>query len=420
MGQESCESSTGTVGKGFSPLAGVRVLDFSKILAGPLCTQYLADLGADVMKVEPPSGDDTRAWPPFEDGVGTIFLAVNRNKRAIAIDLRKPEGLALCHRLARDADVVVESFGPGVADRLGIGFEALRAINPRLVYASISGYGTQGPMKGEKGYDLIAQAFTGMLALTGQPGGEAARSPFSPVDQATGYHAVIGIMAALMQRERTGAGIKIEASLFDSAVGFLGYFLQSYWQRGVEPERPGSGHESLCPYQAFETADKPIILGVANDSLWQAFCRLAEEPALAEDPRFATGANRVANRATIVPLVATILKGRTSAEWLAQLAEHGIPSSPVNSLGELSRHPHTEASGMILHDDEFRAVATPLRADGRRFDLKRRPPRIGEHSREILADAGFDTAAAEQLISDGAVTALSSHPSPPSEKRRVS
>lgn len=420
MGQEACESSVSTDGKGFSPLAGIRVLDFSKILAGPLCTQYLADLGADVTKVEPPGGDDTRAWPPFDDGVGTIFLAVNRNKRAIAVDLRKPEGLALCHRLARDADVVVESFGPGVADRLGIGFEALGAINPRLVYASISGYGTQGPMKGEKGYDLIAQAFTGMLALTGQPGGEAARSPFSPVDQATGYHAVIGIMGALMHRDRTGAGIKIEASLFDSAVGFLGYFLQSYWQRGVEPERPGSGHESLCPYQAFETADKPIILGVANDSLWQAFCRLADQPALAEDPRFATGADRVANRETIVPLVAAILKGRTRAEWLAQLAAHGIPSSPVNSLGELSRHPHTEASGMILHDDEFRAVATPLRAGGRRLDLRRRPPRIGEHSREILAEAGFDTAAAEQLISDGAVTALSTHPSPPSEKRRVS
>ena len=419
MGQEAYESSGDAVGNGFSPLADIRVLDLSKILAGPLCTQYLADLGADVIKVEPASGDDTRVWPPFEDGVGTIFLAVNRNKRGIAIDLRKPEGLALCHRLARDADVVVESFGPGVAERLGIGFEALCAINPRLVYASISGYGTQGPMKGEKGYDLIAQAFTGMLALTGQPGGEAARSPFSPVDQATGYHAVIGIMAALMQRERTGAGIKMEVSLFDSAVGLLGYFLQSYWQRGVEPERPGSGHESLCPYQAFETADKPIILGVANDSLWQAFCRLAGEPALAKDPRFATGADRVANRATIVPLVANILRHRTRSEWLAQLAEHGIPSSPLNSLGELSRHPHTEASGMILHDDEFRAVAAPLRAGGRRLDLKRRPPRIGEHSREILAEAGFDTAAAEQLISDGVVTALSDRPSQSSDKRRV-
>ena len=418
---ESAQNShSDGLGGPLQPLVGTRVLDFSKILAGPLCTQYLADLGADVIKVEPPRGDDTRAWPPFEDGIGTIFLAVNRNKRAIAIDLRNPGGLALCHRLARDSDVVVESFGPGVADRLGIGFEALRAINPRLVYASISGYGTQGPMKGEKGYDLIAQAFTGMLALTGEPGGAPARSPFSPVDQATGYHAVIGIMAALMQRERTGAGMKIETSLFDSAVGFLGYFLQSYWQRGVEPERPGSGHESLCPYQAFDTADKPIILGVANDSLWQGFCNLAKEPALAEDPRFATGADRVANRATIVPLVAAILKRRPRAEWLAQLGEHGIPSSPVNSLGELSSHPHTEASGMILHDGEFRAVATPLRAAGRRLGLKRRPPRIGEHSREILAEAGFDAAATERLISDGAVTALPDKPSPPSAKRRVS
>lgn len=389
----------------FRPLAGIRVLDFSKILAGPLCTQYLADLGADVVKVEPPCGDDTREWPPFKGGVGAIFTAVNRNKRGIVLNLRDHAGLAIAHALVRDADVLVESFGPGVADRLGIGREQLSVINPRLVYASISGYGTQGPMKEGKGYDLIAQAFTGMLALTGEPGGPPARSPFSPVDQATGYHAVIGIMGALMQRDKTGTGAKIEASLFDSAVGLLGYFLQNYWLRGTEPERPGSGHESLCPYQAFETADAPIILGVANDGFWRAFCELAGEQALADDGRFTTNGDRVANRSVLIPIVAEILTTRSRAEWLAGLAVRNIPSSPVHTLGELSAHPHTEASGMVLRDKAFRTVASPLRANGDRLALRLRPPSLGEHSRNVLAELGYEASQIDALIADGVVGA---------------
>ena len=403
MEYEERQAPTGTKVGAFRPLAGVRVLDFSKILAGPLCTQYLADLGADVVKVEPPNGDDTRNWPPFNDGVGAIFTAVNRNKRGIVLNLRDPAGLAIAHALACDADVVVESFGPGAADRLGIGWDRLSAINPRLAYASISGYGTRGPMKEGKGYDLIAQAFTGMLALTGEPGGPPARSPFSPVDQATGYHAVIGIMGALMQRDRTGKGTKIEASLFDSAVGLLGYFLQNYWQRGSEPERPGSGHESLCPYQAFETADAPLILGIANDGFWRAFCELAGEPALAVDVRFTSNGDRVANRRILIPIVADILTRRSRAEWLADLAACNIPSSPVHTLGELSDHPHTEASGMVLRDGAFRTVASPLRANGERLALRLRPPALGEHSRAVLAELGYEANRIDALIADGVV-----------------
>ncbi len=391
------------VGSSFRPLEGVRVLDFSKILAGPLCTQYLADLGADVVKVEPLAGDDTRNWPPFENEVGAIFTAVNRNKRGIVVNLRKPSGLAVAHALAREADIVVESFGPGAADRLGIGWDHLSALNPRLVYASISGYGTQGPMKDGKGYDLIAQAFTGMLSLTGEPGGPPARSPFSPVDQATGYHAVIGIMGALIQRTRSGRGVKVEASLFDSAVGLLGYFLQNYWLRGTEPERPGSGHESLCPYQAFNTADAPIILGVANDGFWHAFCDLAGERALGDDPRFTTNGDRVAHRDVLVPIVANILARRSRAAWLADFATSGIPSSPVHTLGELSAHPQTEASGMVLHDGSFQTVASPLRVDGERLALRLRPPALGEHSRVVLAELGYDPEKIDALIADGVV-----------------
>ena len=379
------------------------MLDFSKVLAGPLCTQYLADLGADVIKVEPLTGDDTRDWPPFDGELGAIFTSVNRNKRGLTLDLKKPAGTAIAHRLAQEADVVVESFGPGVADRLGIGWSCLSGLNSRLVYASISGYGTRGPMKEGKGYDLIAQAFTGMLSLTGEPGGPAARSPFSPIDQATGYHAVIGIMGALMQRDRTGHGLKIEASLFDSAVGFLGYFLQNYWLRGTEPERPGSGHESLCPYQAFATADTPIILGIANDGFWSAFCDLAGETDLAQDPRFTTNGSRVANRAVLVPIVAGILARRCRADWLAALAARGIPSSPVHTLGELSAHPQLEASDMILRDGTFQTIASPLRADGQRPSLRLRPPGLGEHNRAVLAELGYDDEAIDALIADGVV-----------------
>ncbi len=389
---------------GFQPLAGIRVLDFTKVLAGPLCTQYLADLGADVIKVEPLAGDDTRGWPPFDNGVGAIFTAVNRNKRSLALDLKRPEGLAIAHRLVRDADVVIESFGPGVAQRLGIGWGSVARISPRIVYASISGYGTQGPMKEGKGYDLIAQAFTGMLSLTGEPGGPPARSPFSPIDQATGYHAVIGIMGGLMQRGRTGRGSRIEVSLFDSAVGFLGYFLQNYWLRGTEPERPGSGHESLCPYQAFATADAPIILGIANDGFWQAFCDLVGRPELAADPRFATNAARVTERAALLPIVAEILAGRTRAQWLAELDARNIPCSPVQNLGELSAHPHTEASGMVLHDGAFRTVATPLRANGERPALRSRPPMLGEHSRTVLGELGYEEHKIDELIATGIVS----------------
>ena len=392
----------------FQPLANIRVLDFSKVLAGPLCSQYLADMGAEVIKVEAPGGDDTRKWPPFEGDEGTVFLAVNRNKRSLALDLKTPAGLAICQRLAAAADVVIESYGPGVATRLGIGEPALRAVNPRLVYCSISGYGTRGPMQHGKGFDLIAQSFTGMLSITGEAGGPPVRSPFSPIDQGTGMNAVIGIMGALLQRGQSGLGHKIEVSLFDSAVGFLGYFLQSYWQRGTEPVRVGAGHESLCPYQVFEAQDKPFILGVANDALWRSFCEVAGVPALANDVRFASGASRVANRAETVATVAAIVRLRPRDAWLALLETHGIPCAPLHTLGELDKHPHTAASDMILHYQhrsgrDLKAVATPLRIDGQRPALFSAPPALGEHSCAVLRELGYDDALIAQWVAQGVV-----------------
>lgn len=391
----------------FAPLAGIRVLDFSKVLAGPQCAQYLGELGADVVKVEAArGGDDTRAWPPFEDGVGTVFLSANRNKRSVALDLKSEEGAAICRRLAARADVVVESFGPGVAARLGVDHESLSAINPRLVYCSISGFGSVGPMRQGKGYDVILQAFAGMLSITGEPGGAPMRSPFSPVDQATGMHAVIGILGGLLERARTGRGVRVEASLFDSSVAFLAYFLQGYWARGTEPMRPGSGHESLCPYQVFETADKPLILGVANDTLWRAFCRVAGVPGLAERAKFRTNADRVAHRAECVAAVSALLAARTRDAWIAALDEAGIPCSPVHTLGELAAHPHTRASGMVfdyaLADGHpVKAVATPLRFDGERPAPRNPVPALGADTDDVLRELGYADADIEAMRARG-------------------
>jgi crotonobetainyl-CoA:carnitine CoA-transferase CaiB-like acyl-CoA transferase len=392
----------------FQPLEGIKVLDFSKVLAGPLCTQYLGDMGAEVIKIETTrGGDDTRGWPPFEDGVGAIFLSVNRNKRSLSLDLKSTRGLEICKRLVEQADVVVESFGPGVPVRLGLDYESLKAINPRLVYCSLSGYGTQGPMKEGKGYDLILQAFCGMISITGEEGGAPARSPFSPVDQGTGLHAIIAIMGAIIQRGVTGEGMKLEASLFDTAVSFLGYFLQGFWQRGVEPLRVGSGHESLCPYQSFETKDKPLILGIANDALWRTFCDLVGEPALASDPRFASSADRVNNRPVTVAEVQRIMVTRTRVEWTLLFEDHGIPCSPVHNLGELVDHPHTEASDMILgyrnqNGRDLKGVASPIRVNGERPALRRPPPSLGQHSVAILSELGYRAEEVAALV-DGAV-----------------
>ena len=398
-----------------TPIAGLKVLDLSKVLAGPLCAQYLGDMGADVIKVETPNdGDETRQWPPFResapgrDATGTVFLSANRNKRSIAIDLRSESGRGVAHRLAKGADVVIESFGPGVAARLGVDYKTLAAINPRLVHCSISGFGSVGPMRQGKGYDVILQAFCGMLAITGERDGPPVRSPFSPVDQATGLHALIGILAALLERERTGTGGLVEASLFDTATGFLGYFLQGFWERGTEPEKPGSGHESLCPYEAFETLDKPLILGVANDNLWRSFCEVAGLNAIVDDPRFRTNPVRVENRAETVAIVRAALAERPRDAWLEALNAKGIPCSPLHTLGELSEHPHTAASGMVYSYDHpvlgpLRTVAQPLRFDGKRTALRHPAPMHAEHGRDILREAGFDEREIDALAAGGAV-----------------
>ncbi len=390
------------------PLTGIRVLDISRVLAGPLCTQMLGDLGADVIKVEPCEGDESRGWTPRRGDTGTAFLSVNRNKRSMTIDLRNPAGLDIVRRLAMDSDVFVESNSTGASERLGLGFESLRAINPALVYCSITGFGAEGPLKEAKGYDLMLQAFSGILDLTGEPGGAPARSPFSPIDQATGHHATIGIMAALMRRVRTGKGGLVEVSLFESAVQFTSYLLQSYWETRKVPPKVGCEHPSLVPYQSFRTADHNLLIGIANDSLWRRFCAAFGMDDLAHDPRFASNQSRVERRVETVALVQDAVANWSSEALLARLIEIGVPSAPINSIADLAAHPHTHARGIVadyIHPQlgALKAVVQPVQFDRRVRKAGAPPPALGEHNTEILLQLGMSNNAIEELLQSGAL-----------------
>ena len=394
-----------------TPLAGIRVLDLTKVLAGPLCTQYLGDMGADVVKIEPCAiGDDTRRWPPFRAETGAVFLSCNRNKRSLAIDLKTPEGQAVIHKLAAKADVVIESYGTGVADRLGIDYATLRALNPRLIYCSISGFGRTGPLSHALGYDVILQAFGGIMGITGHEGGEPIRSPFSPIDQTTGLHALTGIMAALMQRGQTGEGAQLEVSLFETALAFLGYTFQVFWEKGTLPEKCGSGHESICPYQAFEAADKPILIGIANDNLWRRFCQAVGRDDLAADPRFRTNPDRVKHRPETVGLVQEIVRTRDCDAWLALLTGLGVPCAPINTLAEVLAHPHTAARGVVLDYDHpvlgpLKTIAQPIQFNGEARGIKSAPPMHGQHSRAILAELGYGAEEIDGMAEAGIIVA---------------
>ncbi|MGE4337333.1 MAG: CaiB/BaiF CoA transferase family protein [Pigmentiphaga sp.] len=386
------------------PLAGIKVLDISRVLAGPLCAQALGDLGAEVIKVESLGlGDETRGWPPFKGaGLGAVFLSVNRNKRSIAVDLKTAEGRRIVHELVKDSDIAIESFSTGVAERLEVDAATLQAINPRLIHCSISGFGRSGPLRKAPGYDVILQAFAGVMSMTGDEGGGYIRSPISPIDQMTGTHAIIGIMAALMTRQQTGKGGTVQVSLLETALALQRYNLQSFWQTGVQPPKCGSSHESLCPYQAFEAQDGPIMLGVANDNLWRKFCGSAGLLDIVDDPRFRTNADRVANRAETLEHVASVIATRSVAFWYETLSEVGVPCSPVNTLGQLLAHPQTEATGIVVDYQHpvagaIRSVGQPYMLNGEQRQAGSPPPTHGQHTAEILQEIGFAADEIESL-----------------------
>jgi crotonobetainyl-CoA:carnitine CoA-transferase CaiB-like acyl-CoA transferase len=385
------------------PLEGIRVLDLSRVLAGPWATQLLADLGAEVTKVEKPGeGDDTRHWgPPWheQDGhkVAAYFLAANRGKRSVAIDFGTEEGAALVRRMATAADVVVENFRVGGLKKFGLDAESLRAVNPRLVYASITGFGQDGPYAQRAGYDYIIQGMGGLMSLTGlpdeEPGGGPVRTGVAVADLFTGMYTANAILAALYRRERTGDGATIDLALFDTQLAMLANQASNALVSGRDPGRQGAGHPNIVPYQPFQAADQPIIIAVGNDRQFAKLAAILGHPDWASDPAYATNSARVAERKKIVPMISAIIATRLAAEWLADLEKAGIPAGPINSISQALADPQAVHRGMRIDAAGVPMIGNPIRIDGDRADAQSPPPALGEHGhllREMLGDAEFD------------------------------
>lgn len=394
-------------------LDGLRVLDLSRVLAGPYATQLLADLGAEVWKLEPPRGDDTRGWgPPFAtDPQGravesAYFLSTNRGKRSLAIDLKDPRGAGLVRELAAHADVLIENFKTGDLARYGLDPQALRALHPRLVTCSITGFGATGPRAREPGYDVALQALTGVIAMTGEPGGAPVKLGVAWIDVLTGLHAVVGVLAALHERDRTGVGAHLDMALWDVTLASLVNQAQATLLTGRPPERLGSAHPTIVPYQAFDASDAPFVVACGND---RQFARLAEVvglAALASDERFANNADRVEAREALVPLLAERFATRPRAHWIETLVAVGVPATPVATLLEALHDPQTEARGLVQRVDHPTAGPLPLVASpfGAHAAPAAPPPRLGEHTRTVLAEVlGLDASELERLACDGVI-----------------
>jgi crotonobetainyl-CoA:carnitine CoA-transferase CaiB-like acyl-CoA transferase len=393
------------------PLAGLRVVDLTRILAGPYCTQALADAGADVVKVEEPGkGDDTRGWgPPFVEGESTYFLSVNRGKRGITLNLKDPRGQDLLWRLLDHADVLVENFRPGTLDRLGFSPDAVRARRPRVVYASISGYGADGPWGGRPGYDAVVQGEGGLMSITGAADGPPFKVGASLVDVLAGMSACQGILLALFRRQSTGEGGRVEASLLESVLPTLTYHASTWLLAGQVPARLGNRHPNLAPYETFETSDGHVIVGVGSEPLWRSFCGILGRDDLATDPRFDTNARRVANYDALRAVLAPILLSRTVGDWLTALGEAGIPCGCVRTVAEALANPQVEARGLLLEVDHPRAgrgryVGSPIALDGAGRGSRRPPPLLGQHTEEVLGQwLGLSAEAVGDLRRGGVV-----------------
>lgn len=392
------------------PLAGLAVLDLTQNVAGPFCTQILADLGADVVKVERPGrGDETRAWhPPAWRGEAVMFLAMNRGKRSLALDVKAAEARPVLDALIRRADVLVQSFRPGAADALGFGAARARALNPRLVYCAISGFGTRGPLRDLPGYDPMMQAQAGLMSLTGYPGQPPARAGTSLVDMGTGLWAALGIVAALRERDRTGTGCEVAASLYDTALAWIPYQLMSYLATGEVPRPQGSGAAMIVPYQAFETADGYLMVAAPTDALFARLCAALGRPELARDPRFVDNPARVRHRDTLLPLLAEAIRPEPTAALVARFRAEGVPCAPVQAVDQVVADPQTAASELLVPTPhprvpELQTVGLPLRWDGVRLPVRRPPPRVGEHTREVLEELGVPAGQVADLAARGVV-----------------
>ena len=392
------------------PLDDLFVVDLSRILSGPVCTMSLADMGAEVIKVEPPPlGDDSRQWgPPFVGGISTYFLSINRNKKSLGLNLKVEEGRRILWKLIERADVLIENFRPGVLDKLGFGYEAVSKSNFRLVYCSISGFGQTGPYRDRPGYDVIAQGESGMMDLTGYPDGPPAKLGGSLADIVAGLYACNGILLALLARHRTGKGQHLDVSLLDGMVSTLTYHAGIYLSTGRSPKRMGTRHPSIVPYECFQAKDGFVNIAVTNQKQWENFCQVLGFPELANDSRFETMKARLANYGDLRPMIDGVISTMTRSDVMTRMSEVGIPAGPINTVGEILEDPQIHAREMVaeLTHPEYgplRVLGIPIKLSGTPGVVENAPPRFGEHNREILRELGIAEHEVTQLEKSGAI-----------------
>ncbi len=377
-------------------LDGIRIIDFSKALAGPYCTMLLADMGAEVIKVEMPgSGDDSRGWgPPFIEGEAAYFLSVNRNKKSITLNLKDPKAKEIALKIIEKADIVLESNRPGVMTKLGLDYETVKKINPEIIYCSISGFGQTGPYSKRPGFDQVIQGYGGIMGLTGEKGGGPLKVGIAVTDIATGMFAATGILTALYHRERTGQGQHVDASMLDGQVSWLTYQAGRYLASGNVPQRIGSAHPLIVPYQDFEASDGFINIAAGNDNLWKKFCAVTDLNDIADDPKFATNPKRVENRDEVVAIVSKKIKTKTMQEWLDILNDTGVPCGPIYTVDQIFKDPQVLAREMLVEVDhpkcgKIQVTGSPIKLSETPAEITTHPPMLGEHNNSILQEFGF-------------------------------
>ena len=388
-------------------LEGIKVLDLSRALAGPYCTMLLADYGAEVIKVElPGTGDDTRGWgPPFVQGESAYFMSINRNKKSLTLDMKNTKSKEILERMIKQSDVLVENFRPGAADRLGLGYEQVKKVNPKIIYCSISGFGQDGPYRELPGFDQTLQGMGGMMSITGEPDGPPMKVGVAIADISGGMFAAYGIMLALFNRERTGAGQWVDTSLLDSQIAWLTYRAGEYFASGKLPEKVGSGHPMIVPYQAFKAKDEYINIAVGNDQLWKRFCKVISMEHIMDNPKFAVNAKRVENRKELINILSKVIETKAGAEWLKLLEDAGIPAGPIYTLDKLFSDPqvlHRKMAVELQHPKAgtIKVTGVPVKLSETPGEINSPPPLLGQHSREVLAQLGYSADEIEKLAAE--------------------
>ena len=386
-------------------LHGIKVLDLSRVLGGPYCTQVLADHGAEVIKLEPPTGDETRGWgPPFEEGTASYFIGVNRNKQGIVVDLSKPEGIEILLKLLEDTDVLIENFKPGTLERWGIGYQdVLSKRFPRLIHCAVSGFGQDGPLGGLPGYDAAIQAMGGLMSVNGETEGGPLRVGLPIVDMVTGLNAVIGILLALNERNRSGFGQSVDITLYDCGISLLHPHLPNYFTSGKTPQRTGNAHPNITPYDSYRTRTSPIFLAVGNDRQFAKLCDYLDASALSDDPRFINNGQRSVNRDALKAELERHLAQHDGQSLADHLIRIGIPCGSIATVDTVAQHPHTQHRNMVVRIGDYQGVGAPVKLSRTPPSYRRPPPKLGQNTREVLEQIGIDEITIKKLFDHGIV-----------------